>query len=185
MSRLSDLEAAYRAERDWNKDLRERIQEVHERYARDWHEMEMRHREEIANLKAGFVEEPRQSNAATAERTRQEVLETVLKALELPGYRSNGGTFLDRFDPSKFKVNYPTDRFWADINTAIEVRAECKAADERAATEAKIADLNKRESKNWTVELSQADIDLINSVTRSSFSVDTATEKKPKKGGKK
>lgn len=181
MSRLTDLEAAYRAERDWNKDLRERIQEVHERYARDWHEMEMRHREEIANLKAGFVEETRQSNAATAERTRQETLETVLKALDLPGYRADGG-FSVRIG---IKPEYPTDRFWADINTALEVRAERKAADERAATEAKIADLNKRESKNWTVELSQADIDLINSATLSSFSVDTATEKKPKKGGKK
>ncbi|WP_288120811.1 hypothetical protein [Microbacterium sp. 69-7] len=106
-----------------------------------------RHEAELAaqaeSLKAGFIEETRRSNAATAERTRQETLETVLKALDLPGYRANGGMF-HPFDASKTRINYPTDRFWADLTTTLEVRAERKAADERAATEAKIADLGKQ-----------------------------------------
>lgn len=69
-------------------------------------------------------------------KTRAETLEAVIRALQIPGYRGN---LIDVYDDSQNRID--TEKFWADIQTALEVRAERKAADERAKTEEKVAGL--------------------------------------------
>lgn len=63
---------------------------------------------------------------------RRGVLTTVINALGIKGYARN--TSLD------------TDRFWADLQTAIEVREEKRVADERSATEEKVSRLSRGEN---------------------------------------
>lgn len=72
---------------------------------------------------------------------RRETLEKVIDALGIKGY-ANGGTF-HLCDSSKSRTSYDTVRLWSDIETALEVRAERKLADQRQATAEKVAGLTK------------------------------------------
>lgn len=67
---------------------------------------------------------------------RREALETVLEALEIRGY----GKFFEFAIGAKGgrKEHYDTERFWDDLNTALEVRRERKAAEARDETEARV-----------------------------------------------
>lgn len=68
--------------------------------------------------------------------TRRETLEKVIEALELPGY-STGGIL--HGDGWYTKPGH--ERFWDDIETALEVRAERKRQDDREDIEKKVAGL--------------------------------------------
>jgi hypothetical protein len=83
-------------------------------------------------------------NEATR-KERQYTLQTVIDALELRQYgakrdRSDGLSFYTILSES---INGP-ERLWSDLQTALEVRAEKKAAEERRATEAKVAGIARR-----------------------------------------
>lgn len=77
-------------------------------------------------------------------KTRAETLEAVIDALELRdyGYRADGDYYFPGLSLVDERPGH--ERLWADIQTALQVRAERKAADERAATEEKVAALVKR-----------------------------------------
>lgn len=91
---------------------------------------------------------------------RTETLRTVLEALQISGYTRrdilreeirrlsaahNNGEAVSVRDRDT-GPSYDTDSFWADLQTALDVRAERKAADERAATEKKVAGLRGSDS---------------------------------------
>lgn len=77
---------------------------------------------------------------------RRGTLAAVVRALNISGYRGN---LINIQDDSKNRID--TDRFWADIQTALEVREEKRAAEERTATEKKVADLLRRDSANFFI----------------------------------
>lgn len=79
---------------------------------------------------------------ATAIETRRETLAAVIDALELREYRDETPGVHEQLYAIATNAATPApgaDRFWSDIQTALEVRAEQKRAEERKATEAKIA----------------------------------------------
>lgn len=76
--------------------------------------------------------------AARAE-TRRYTLQTVIDALELRDYRRSTDPLSSLLDRRPDRTEPDPDRFWSDLQTALEVRAEKKTADARAATEAKVA----------------------------------------------
>lgn len=69
--------------------------------------------------------------------TRREALASVITALDIKGYTTGGYVGGARGGERIHDV----DRFWVDIQTALEVREEKRVADERAATEKKVAGL--------------------------------------------
>ena len=75
--------------------------------------------------------------------TRRETLRTVIKALKLTqyGYRESGAYHLGGF--IGLPDTDPADRFWEDINTALDVREERKRQETREKTEQRIAALAK------------------------------------------
>ncbi|MBT2484780.1 MULTISPECIES: hypothetical protein [unclassified Microbacterium] len=77
-----------------------------------------------------------------ADLARRNTIAALLNALEIKGYERHGyPKVTKRGDIEQVTLGHDTDRFWADIQTALEVRAEKKAADEREATEKKVAGL--------------------------------------------
>lgn len=75
--------------------------------------------------------------------TRASTLQAVLTALTIKGYERHGYPRInpETFETEQVTLGHDTQRFWADIQTALEVREEKRAADERAATEKKVARL--------------------------------------------
>lgn len=71
---------------------------------------------------------------------RNQALTTVIDALGLKEYASPIPAF---HEGKAAGYTDPIDAFWADLNTALEVRAERALAAERAAAEVKVANLNK------------------------------------------
>lgn len=69
--------------------------------------------------------------------TRRETLTAVIDALEIKGYLSGGFVGGKR----NGEIVLDTDRFWSDLQTALDVRAERKRAESRASTEEKVARL--------------------------------------------
>lgn len=91
---------------------------------------------------------------------RTETLRTVLEALQISGYTRrdslreeirrlsaahNNGEAVSVRDRDT-GPSFDTDAFWADLQTALDVRAERKTTDERAATEKKVAGLRSSDS---------------------------------------
>lgn len=72
---------------------------------------------------------------------RRETLATVIEALEIRGYDAGLTGTIGGSKP--LKRHHDTERFWADIQTAIGVREEKRVADERTATEARVAGLGR------------------------------------------
>ena len=115
---------------------------------------------------------------------RREVLEKVIDALELSEYRKKP-SLEALFAAAGTKPG--VDRFWADINTALEVRAEKKRADERQATEEKVAGLAAQAAQAAQAPkaggLSLSDITAINNAIPSA--AQSVDKPKPKKGAKR
>lgn len=101
-------------------------------------------RETAANEKSARAAESWANDLRTAadlarEEARRSTLAAVIKALQITGYGVLTTAILNR--PETQVTHHATDHFWADIQTALEVREEKRAADERAATEKKVAGL--------------------------------------------
>lgn len=79
---------------------------------------------------------------------RRGVLTTVIKALGVKGYERHGYPSVNptAFGITENIVGQDVDRFWADLQTAIEVREEKRVADERSATEEKVSRLSRGEN---------------------------------------
>jgi hypothetical protein len=98
-----------------------------------------------------------------ASASRRETLGAVIEALEIKGYPTTSGIYdslisaqsdIDKMlalhTEREGVINAHVDRFWDDIQTALQVRAEKKRADEREATEYKIASLVRKEPAQRT-----------------------------------
>lgn len=94
---------------------------------------------------AELAEHLDRQKADARELGRREALALVIEALEIPGYRPDAFRALLK-NPGPLDH---LDRFHADLTTAVEVRRDIAAASERGKVEKKVADLSKRESKNW------------------------------------
>lgn len=82
--------------------------------------------------------------------TRREILEKVIEALELTQYAAKKPTLeallSSSYGAAQTLPRVGADRFWDDINTALEVREAEKHAATRAATEKRVAGLTKPKS---------------------------------------
>lgn len=102
--------------------------------------------------------------------TRRETLEKVIKALELSeyGYHKPGAYYYGFRTDGDQRPGH--ERLWADLTDALEVRAEKKAAEERQATEKKVAGLTKSSFVDggfvptYAVALSDSDRELIRTI---------------------
>lgn len=97
-----------------------------------WRRSEGQIQDDREARKASQAESAERANKARTEATQQ-ALALVIQALELKQYRGHGG---DLFDTG-------VQRFEADLQTTLRVRAERKRAEADAATEAKVAGLTK------------------------------------------
>lgn len=85
----------------------------------------------------------------SAAHARRETLSKVIEALEIRGYATTKPTLealiSGSYGAAQALGESGADRLWRDINTALEVRAEQKRADERQATAKKVARLTKQD----------------------------------------
>ncbi len=98
-------------------------------------------------------DELEQREETTRKQERDNTLKTVIEALELPGYSSQG-PYLTHSDAYAIAIGTSArttpapksneERFWDDLQTALEVRAERKRDSERSATTARVTNLGKR-----------------------------------------
>lgn len=86
----------------------------------------------------------------TVHQTSRETLKAVIEALELKGYHRPTDPFSSILDERPDRTEPDPERFWTDLRTALEVRAEKKRAEERTATEKKVADLLRRDSFSFS-----------------------------------
>lgn len=82
--------------------------------------------------------------AAVTDATRRSTLSAVINALELTDYRRSTSAFSSLLDPRPDRTESDPDRFWADIQTALEVREEKRVTAERERTEEKVAGLRQQ-----------------------------------------
>lgn len=135
-----------------------------------------------------------------AAEARRETLQAVIDALQLTGYAQFALANEKALGGGAVKTRHDTERFWADIQVALEVRAERKRAEERKATEAKIAGLANRPAFATADPRIQASQDLADAATSlgidgsavaafaetvSKLGEPTTATKPAKKGGKK
>ncbi len=114
-------------------------------------------------LKEAALEETRASNARTAEATRTETLKKVIEALELTQYgyvKSNSYYFGGGIEQPGH------ERLWADIEAALELRAEEKHAKTREAADDRVRKLTHSVTGvASSITLSPSDVALLQKVS--------------------
>jgi hypothetical protein len=93
---------------------------------------------------AAELEERARQRTQVAEATRRETLEKVIEALELKeyGYHKPGSYYFGG-GYTGVSPREGHERLWDDINTALDLRAERKSAETRAAAETRVKRLTK------------------------------------------